>query len=1716
VLGSATPRIYGSVIDVAWGPAADNGVALGAYFLEADTGGGFTQRQVLAGGAGSGKFSAACGVSAVVRVRAQDALGAFGPYSNTIASSIPCAPSLLPTPVIASGQLTLNWLTPTAQVQGLGSSYVACTNVAGLSDAQFSALAPAAPTGSSVLTIPNPNESWWYRVYEVDDTGATSSASAEIAVMPPPVISAVRPKAAAVYLRWQSVKSATAPNVTGYALYYDTSPVTSSSPVSVVAEPGIGIFAALTLSPLTDGTDYYFGVAARGGGQEGTLIALTFTVRASYPNPGIKSLIKPLGGAVNLSWNSADLSGGALSLYQIYRSTAIDGTYAPRTLMQSTGATVTAAVLPSALTGSVGVTDYYYVTAMDTLGLESSVSPSAGSTVAVANLDIPVVAAPVTGNARVLLNWSPVAGASQYLVYRSSSLPFPIAPLADGLTTGLSYTDSNPYNGQLNYYQVTARQTLAFAGSYVESTPSASVSAQPFINPGMPGFNGATMTSSVNYYLTVTASLPLSQQTGQASVDLKWAKAPAGSLLVAGYQAYQGPLGMDAPLGATLTVLPSTVYPALTSTAYPLTVTASNLDAGGIYTFSVDANDAAGNRGARLVRTVTLSPPSAPQFLSAQAMFPSAGKAKLNWSAPSSQPNPVTAYDIWVSSSPNLAGSPVASVTSTTYVDSQPSNVYYQYYRVFARDDLGLSSSNYALVGVTLRAAPTLNVTPTMVSAVTASSLPGAAVLIQWSPNPSGEQVTTYYVYRDGTLVTPIGTNQYQFTDSVGAYSAPANITYTVQAQNTVGVGVSGTAAGLAHLPPPPTGLKLIVDPAGANSTGLTLSWDSLAVDSYTLYRSLGPFTTPAAATAIPGILTTIYTDTAVVSGNSYEYRIASFDNSSGLVGPPSATGQTFLAANLPAMPIGFAATALTSGGAVSLTWTSGAASTVKFWVFRDTVPLNVPPLLSTFYSELVASPSGFNRFTDFSAQAETNYYYAVASLDYNGRGTEATDGPILAKTGAPYGLTAAAAAGGVVDLSWQVPASTYAQGTYDLYRDTSPAFSSPTFIVNLPVTNPPQTVLHTDSTVVVDTPYYYRAQATGGNSNMITITAHGQPSSLASSLTATATAGGVSLAWATPSSSEAVTGYQIYYAHSGLPLGVTTSVGVGSSFAIGGVVAGDWVTATVQALNSWGLGNSASVEAGSNLASGAFSPLSFTVKAGFVESLPSSSHLDLSWTKAGAANAFEIYRSTASIPLSLAQGGSSSIVWQKEVASSVSAVADLGVTASTNYYYALAAVSPTGLPGGESYPVFFGPVTPFNYPSLVSFTVAAGGDARADLAWTSPKDSGTAGLAAEPYSVYRYAYPGPSAPAFKSQAPDSGFPVTTTSNAFTDFNVSNGSRYLYYVSVTDSLLREQTKPSSVALIPAGLSKPPLQLKFIPGDNLVTVQWLAQQVDNAKYNVYRRDAATDNYAVLPLLREVGPSAYNSGTQVVETLVDSTARNTFNYCYAMASVSVTGEGPKSAEVCVTPFKPLDPSANPVVTLAVVNRKDAKLSWVFCPDQSIIEGYTLAGYRIYRSKDGGSTFVTITADVAPASPVITFTDATTQFGVTYVYRVVPVDFMGNEGVSYHVVIVSIPAPINNVLIFRNSFNPDLGETVPVQFVLLVPGHAWVKVYTLQGDYVATLFEEDAPPSTGINSPYLSDKKTWDGRNALGQVVASGVYLVHLEANGFNANGRVAVIK
>ncbi|MCK4532293.1 DUF2341 domain-containing protein [bacterium] len=88
------------------------------------------------------------------------------------------------------------------------------------------------------------------------------------------------------------------------------------------------------------------------------------------------------------------------------------------------------------------------------------------------------------------------------------------------------------------------------------------------------------------------------------------------------------------------------------------------------------------------------------------------------------------------------------------------------------------------------------------------------------------------------------------------------------------------------------------------------------------------------------------------------------------------------------------------------------------------------------------------------------------------------------------------------------------------------------------------------------------------------------------------------------------------------------------------------------------------------------------------------------------------------------------------------------------------------------------------------------------------------------------------------------------------------------------------------------------------------------------------------------------------------------------------------------------------------------------------------------------------------------------------------------------------------------YNNVFDPHKGESCQIKIELVEDTHITVKLYTLLGDLVKVLVDEDKQRGTEIIY--------WDGRNDCGNEVASGTYLLHIEAGRFKDTKKICIIK
>lgn len=90
-----------------------------------------------------------------------------------------------------------------------------------------------------------------------------------------------------------------------------------------------------------------------------------------------------------------------------------------------------------------------------------------------------------------------------------------------------------------------------------------------------------------------------------------------------------------------------------------------------------------------------------------------------------------------------------------------------------------------------------------------------------------------------------------------------------------------------------------------------------------------------------------------------------------------------------------------------------------------------------------------------------------------------------------------------------------------------------------------------------------------------------------------------------------------------------------------------------------------------------------------------------------------------------------------------------------------------------------------------------------------------------------------------------------------------------------------------------------------------------------------------------------------------------------------------------------------------------------------------------------------------------------------------------------------------PMNNI------FDPSQGQAATIRYYFKKSGWVSIKVYTLQGRLVRTLLNEQR--AAGVYQDVF-----WDGRNDAGELVAPGIYLVHVEAPNFSDSKKMAVIR
>jgi chitodextrinase len=504
------------------------------------------------------------------------------------------------------------------------------------------------------------------------------------------------------------------------------------------------------------------------------------------------------------------------------------------------------------------------------------------------------------------------------------------------------------------------------------------------------------------------------------------------------------------------------------------------------------------------------------------------------------------------------------------------------------------------------------------------------------------------------------------------------------------------------------------------------------------------------------------------------------------------------------------------------------------------------------------------------------------ASLDawkgaVSGTGTGDTVAPSV-----PTALTASAASGTKVALSWTASTDNIGVSGYVVERDAN--------FVGLSTTTS-----YKDADLTSDTAYEYTVSAYDGAGNVspesspVSATTSGtEAPTIPTNLSGTAVGGtGATLSWTASSDPAGITGYRIY--RNGWSVGTAST----TSYQDSGLVNGTTYHYSVAAYDG---AKNVSAESTTVLVT-TVATEGPSVPTGVIATAPSGTEVDLSWTastdSAAPVTSYTIYRNG-------------------DVAgtSSAPSFADTGLSDVRTYWYSIVARDSLGKVSAESNPVSV-TTKDTEAPSVPQGLSATAPDStEVDLAWTASTDNvGVTG-----YDIYR----------------NTVLVATSATTSYPDMGLSASTSYKYSVSAYDAAGNVSAKDTPVSVTTpagAGPSVPTNLAATAVSGSEVTLSWTAStdQAGITGYSIYRNGN---------LIGTSGTTSYSD-----TGLSDATA-----YQYSLSAYDAAGNvSAESSPLSVTTLDTEAPTVPTGLKAAASSSTVVKLSWTASNDNVGVTGY-----------------------------------------------------------------------------------------------------------------------------------------------------------------------------
>ncbi len=160
------------------------------------------------------------------------------------------------------------------------------------------------------------------------------------------------------------------------------------------------------------------------------------------------------------------------------------------------------------------------------------------------------------------------------------------------------------------------------------------------------------------------------------------------------------------------------------------------------------------------------------------------------------------------------------------------------------------------------------------------------------------------------------------------------------------------------------------------------------------------------------------------------------------------------------------------------------------------------------------------------------------------------------------------------------------------------------------------------------------------------------------------------------------------------------------------------------------------------------------------------------------------------------------------------------------------------------------------------------------------------------------------------------------------------------------------------------------------------------------------------------------------------------------------------------------------------------------------------------------NGAGSFLTFVSSAAPAGSITGQVRLASGFAARFpALGTVELELFGKSELgAVHSLGLSAPLSLStNIVAFKaynNVFNPKLGQRATLRYDLGAAGSLTIKLYSMNGSLVKTLFDGPVPAGKG--------SVDWWGVNDRGSTVASGVYLAHIIGPGIEQTQKIVVVK